>query len=83
VASHYAKILSVSDNHRLKPLNFRPEPDERTGAKGALDQHGWEMEPFLRACLRMVQADPEQMLAILTPHRPPPRPMGRPRKPAE
>lgn len=80
MASHYAKILSVSDNHKLKPLNFRPELDERTEAKDVLDERGWEMEPFLRACLRLLREEPERLLAMLQPHRPPPRQMGRPPK---
>jgi hypothetical protein len=77
------RFFAMSSEHRLKPLNFRPELDERTDAKAALDERGWQMEPFLRACLRLLHAEPERMLAMLAPHRPPPRPMGRPRKPAE
>lgn len=77
------RFFVMSSQHRLKPLNFRPEPDERTDAEAVLGEHGWGMEPFLRACLLLVAKDPERMLAMLAPHRPPPRPMGRPRKPAE
>lgn len=70
----------MSSQHRLKPTNFRPEPDEIEPVKKALADHGREMEGFLRACLLAYQADPDGFTATLEPHWPPPRPRGRPRQ---
>lgn len=72
----------MSSQHRLRPTNFRPEPDEIEPVKKALADQGRELEGFLRACLLAYQADPEALGALLAPHWPPPRPRGRPRKEA-
>ena len=70
----------VSSQHKLKPLNFRPEPDERADGKAVLDERGWEMDGFLRACLRLLREEPDRLLEMLAPHRPPPKLRGRPKK---
>lgn len=69
----------MSSQHKLRPLNFRPEPDERADAKALLDERGWEMDGFLRACLRLLRDKPDTMLSLLASHRPPPKPRGRPK----
>lgn len=81
MASHYAKILSMSSQHRLKPTNFRPETDEFEPVKQAMDDQGREMDAFLRACLRWYRHDPESATETLAPHWPPSRPRGRPPRP--
>jgi predicted GIY-YIG superfamily endonuclease len=68
------------DKHRIKAKAFRPEPDEYDDGMELLDERGWEMDGFLRACLRLLREEPERLLSLLAPHRPPPKPRGRPRK---
>lgn len=70
---------SVADNHRVRPKAFRPEPDEYNDGKAALEQRDWEMDSFIRACLRLLRSEPDRLLSLLAPHRPPPKPRGRPR----
>ena len=72
--------LSVADLHKVRPKAFRPEPDEYDDGKTVLDERGWEIDGFLRACLRMLREEPEKLLALLTPYRPPPKRRGRPPK---
>lgn len=71
---------SVPDYHHVRPKAFRPEPDEYEDGKALLDDRDWEMDGFLRACLRLLREEPERLLALLAPHRPPPKPRGRPPK---
>jgi hypothetical protein len=55
-----------------------PEPEEYAAAKAKLDARGKHMSAFLRVCLRWLDHDPDQALAILGPLWPDPRPSGRP-----
>jgi hypothetical protein len=70
----------VSSQHRLKPTNFRPEPNEIEPVKTSLASRQRDLDGFFRACLLAYQADPDGFMATLKPHWPPPRPRGRPRR---
>lgn len=70
----------MPDLHKIRPKAFRPEPDEYDQAKDVLAKDGREMDAFLRACLRLLRANPTALLALLAPHWPPPKPRGQPRK---
>jgi hypothetical protein len=70
----------VVDKHQVRAKAFRPEPDEYDDGKALLGDRGWEMDGFLRACLRLLKDEPDQLLALLAPHRPPTKPRGRPKK---
>jgi hypothetical protein len=73
-------ILCVKDRHRLRPKAFRPDPDEYDDAMKVLKAENREMDAFVRACLRLLRDKPGDLLALLAPYWPPPKPRGRPTK---
>lgn len=66
--------------HREPGLTVRPPADLKARASTALSDRGKEMQAFITACLRALDADPDGFLAVLTEHWPAPKPRGRPRK---
>lgn len=76
----HATLDPVTSRHRDKAgVAVRTTPDIRDAANTALDHHGWTLAEYLIACLHAVADQPEQLLATLTPYRPPPKTRGRPR----
>jgi hypothetical protein len=76
-------ILHMPSKHANRALTTRPPEAIRVAAQEALDQRQRQMEAFIAACLTALAADPDRFLADLTAHWPPPRQIGRPRRPAE
>lgn len=72
--------LLVADQHKDRSKAFRPEPAEYDDGMTVIKQRGWEMDGFLRACLRMLLAEPDKLLGLLAPYRPPSKRRGRPPK---
>ncbi|PXY16543.1 hypothetical protein [Prauserella muralis] len=71
----------MSSRHAQKWRGFRPDPGEYDAAEDLLDARGKAMSEYLRACLRWLEQAPDEALATVGPHWPPPRPRGRPRSP--
>lgn len=74
----------MSSQHRDPALTIRPPADVVARAREVLAEHGWELKEWATAALTDLGERPAEVLAELTPHRPPAAPRGRPpRTPAE
>jgi hypothetical protein len=60
--------------------SFRPDPGEYRDGLGILNEHGRQMDAFLRSCLRSLRRDPDRLLTMLADDWPPARTVGRPRR---
>jgi hypothetical protein len=80
VVNHRARIAVVPSQHRFRTRAFRPEPGEWEPAEEILTARGMTPGAFLRACLRWLASDPDEVLAVLGEHWPEQRPTGRPRR---
>jgi hypothetical protein len=58
------------DRHKHGGVLARPDPATRQAAREVLDAHGWTMNEFIVACLRLVAANPTAMLRRLVQFRP-------------
>jgi hypothetical protein len=67
----------ASSQHKYPAKTYRPEPTEHADVTALLPP-GLTMDGLARACLRWVRANPEEALAVLAPHWPPAKPIGRP-----
>lgn len=65
-----------------KSLAVRPPEADLTAARAVFKTEGWDARAFITACLRALVSERGRMLALITPYRPPPKPLGRPRKAA-
>jgi hypothetical protein len=72
----------MSSQHRDKPLSVRPDRLTREAAEHVLIDRDLKMTEFVTACLRALATDPNQLLTVLQPHWPQPRPRGRPSRQA-
>lgn len=70
--------MAGKSTHRHDQKSWWPEPDEYAAAKDVLQNRGYNMTAYLRACVRWLDAEPDAALATLAAHWPPPRPRGRP-----
>ncbi|MFI6813755.1 hypothetical protein ACIBG7_15145 [Nonomuraea sp. NPDC050328] len=71
----------MASQHELTTSTFRPERDELTAAAAQLPA-GRTMDAFLRACLRTLRDDPQQLLDLVGPRFPEEKKRGRPKKTA-
>lgn len=69
----------MSSRHELTTSTYRPERAELDAARASLPD-GRTVDGLLRATLRALAADPDQLLTLLEPHWPADKPRGRPRK---
>lgn len=68
----------MPSQHRDDPLPARAPTTDLRAAKQALDAHGWGWTEAATAWCRALATNPTVVLALLAPHRPPPKPRGRP-----
>jgi hypothetical protein len=77
----HAKLASVISRHSTREaVSVRTTAEIRDAAKEALEAADWTIVDFVVAALRAVAAKPAQVLRMLAPYRPEPKPAGRPRK---
>lgn len=82
MASHYEMLFSVISRHADTSESTRVPPEVSTAAREELKARGWTVFEFLGACLATVVRRPAELLALIEPNRPEPKPRGRPRKTA-
>lgn len=70
----------MSDRHRDPGVTARPPQEVKDAATNALAAQGWTVSDAVIAALAWIISDPASALAQLSPHRPPPKKTGRPRK---
>lgn len=81
MASRYATLnVMASSGHRDDPIPARAPANDQAAAKATLDAAGWGWTEAATAWCRALAANPAAMLALLAPHRPPPKQRGRPRR---
>jgi len=66
----------MPDRHRDPTVTIRPTADIKTQAAAVLNTHGWS----ILAALHQLLANPDRRIVDVEPYRPPPKPIGRPRK---
>jgi hypothetical protein len=70
----------VPDRHRDPTVTARPSQEVKDAVTDSLAEHGWTVAEAVIAALAWIVSDPAKALAQLSPHRPPPKKPGRPRK---
>lgn len=71
----------MTSRHRERTgITVRTPPDLRERANNTLNQHQWTLVELVTATLQAVTDKPTELLALLDPYRPAPKPRGRPPK---
>lgn len=71
----------MSNQHADPALTVRPPAGVKTAAQAVLRAHDRDMRAFITACLTAVATDSDTMFAALAAYWPPPKRLGRPRRP--
>lgn len=80
MASHYRYDEQMSGSHHAEPaMTIRVPPGFKDDARDTLGRRGLELRAFIVACLGALRAHPEQILTLVEPYWPDPKPRGRPR----
>ncbi|MCV7256964.1 hypothetical protein H7J86_32795 [Mycobacterium hackensackense] len=66
--------------HKDPAMTVRVPPGLKGDARHTLAGRGLELQAFVVACLTALRAEPEQVLAVVEPYWPDPKPRGRPRR---
>lgn len=82
MASHYEMLFCVISRHTDTSESTRVPPEVSTAAREELKARGWTVFEFLGACLATVVRRPAELLTLIEPNRPAPKPKGRPPKSA-
>ncbi len=67
-------------HHKDRSHNTRVPPDIGDAASRQLEDRGWTVFEYLRACLNAAATNPDAAVAFLGPYRLPRKSRGRPRK---
>lgn len=78
MASHYEMLFCVISRHTDTSESTRVPPEVSTAAREELKARGWTVFEFLGACLATAARRPAELLALIEPNRPAPKPKGRP-----
>lgn len=66
--------------HKDPAMTVRVPPGIKGDARHTLAGRGLELQAFVVACLTALRTEPEQVLAVVEPYWPDPKPRGRPRR---